>query len=336
MGDNEGQQSQTSLLGELQEVGNALRPLLRRLPRAKKVIDKLTGGVTNAGFEALVSRLNRYRTGNLIQEAQDVADTTGLPLPDVFDRLVRQRRIDELTMEALRRVSENANSQSEAKSANTTESGKPQTTTDRWFQELYAEAGAVDEENVREAFVRILVGEMQAPGSFSLRSLRVMGAISQSTAEHFRRAASVSIRLTSNGKHIIDARIPEVGGQLGQNCLQGDGLSYDVLTDLTENGLVHSDYSSFHPYGPRVLVFDAQQPSQSVMHIPFTYQNATWLLIPENNLGNVQPLKVRGAKLTSCGVELLKIVDIESLPNFTEKLVRHFLRSGYKMTRSTK
>ena len=334
MGEDEGQEPETSLLGQLSEVGHALRPLLRRLPSAKKAIEKLTGGLTSAGAKALASRLHRYRTGNLIQEAQQVADATGLPLPEVFDRLVRQRRIDELTMDALRRVSDSADTQSETENAETAGSERPGTT-DRWFHALYVEASAVDEEDVREAFERILAGEMQAPGSFSLRSLRAMGAVSRSTAQRFRRAASVSIRLTPDGKHIMDARVPAIGGALGQNCLQSEGLSYDVLTDLTENGFVHSDYGSYHPYGPLGLPFDAQRPLQRVVQIPFTHQGATWVLIPKGDLDKAQPLKVQGAKLTSCGVELLKIVDIESLPDLTEKLVEHFSQSGYQMVRST-
>ena len=333
MDEDEVQEQDTSLLAELSEVGNALRPLLRRLPNARKAVEKLTGGLASAGTKALSSRLDRYRTGNLIQEAQQVAEATGLPMPDVFDRLVRQRRIDELTMEALRRVNDSAETQSEPEKAETAESEKP-ATTDRWFQTLYAEAGPVDEEDVREAFVRILAGEIQAPGSFSLRSLRVMGAINQTTAQRFRRAASVSIRLTIDERHIMDARVPAIGGGLGQNCLKSEGLSYGVLTDLTENGLVHSDYSSWRPYGPLELPFDLQQSLRNVPQIPFTHQGTAWVLIPEKIQEKVQSLKVEGAMFTSCGVELLKIVDIEPLPDFTEKLVEHFSQLGYRMVPS--
>ena len=209
--------------------------------------------------------------------------------------------------------------------------------TDRWFHTLYAEASAVDEAFIREAFVRILAGEIQAPGSFSLRSLRVMGAISQSTAKHFLRAASVSIRLTFDGKHIMDARIPAIGGSLGQNCLSTDGLSYDVLLDLTENGLVHGDYNSYHPYGPLGLESSSKQFTQpmpsKVIQIPFFHQNTRRMLLHKNN--QAQPINVTGAKFTSCGVELLNIVDIETLPNFTKRLEGHFSHLGYQMVQST-
>lgn len=333
MSDDGEEHPDTSLLGKLSELGNAITPLLRRLPSAKKAVEKLTGGLTSVGTKALASRLHRYRTGNLVKEAQLVADATGLPLPVVFDKLVRQRRIDELTMEALRRNCESADVQMAADNDDTAEADT-ESTTDRWFHALYDEAGTVDEEDVREAFVRILAGEMRAPGSFSLRTLRVMGALSRSTAQRFRRAASVSIRLTPDGKYIVDARIPALGGALGQNCLQGEGLSYDILTDMTENGLVHPDYGSYHPYGPLGLPSDAQHPLRSLAQMPFAHQGAMWMLIPQSGVENAKPLRVSGAKLTSCGVELLKIVDIESLPEFTAKLSGYFSQSGYQMVRS--
>ena len=72
------------------------------------------------------------------------------------------------------------------------------------------------------------------PGRFSVQTLRVLGTISTATAERFSRAASLSMSRDSD-----DARIPAVGGALNNNCLKDVGLSFDVLTLLTENGLLH-------------------------------------------------------------------------------------------------
>ena len=330
MSEHDEEHPETSLLEELSELRNAIRPLLRRLPNARKAIDMLTGGLADTGTKALASRWDLYRTGNLVKEAQQVADASGLPLPAVFDTLIRQRRIDELTMDALRRVGESADSQ-DATGTDAKE-GDSKDTADRWFHTFYEEAGIVDEVDVREAFVRILAGEIQTPGSFSVRTLRVVGAMSRSTAQHFRRAASVSIQLTPDGEHIFEARIPAVGGELGSNCLQEDGLPYSVLTDLTENGLLHPDYGSHRPYGPLDLP-DALQRLGPVQ-IPFAHQGAIWKLIPKADIEKATPVRVVGAQLTSCGVELLRIVDIEPLPEFTSKLEAHFSQSGYQMVRS--
>ena len=324
-------QSETGLLEELFELGKAIRPLLRRLPNARKAIDRLTGGLAGAGTKALAARMRRYRTENLVEEARQVADATGLPLPAVLDTLVRQRRIDELTMDAVRRAAESVDVD-EAPSTGGSETADKDTA-DRWFHTLYEEAGTVDEADVREAFVRMLAGEIQTPGSFSVRTLRAVGAMSRETASHFRRAASVSIRLTPDGEHILDARVPAIGGALGANCLQKDGLPYRVLTDLAENGLLHPDYNSYHEYGPLNLPGNIGQRVGHVQ-IPFAHQDVMWLLIPSGDAGKPKSTRVNGVQLTSCGVELLRIADIEPLPDFTRKLADHFAQSGYRMARS--
>ena len=213
--------------------------------------------------------------------------------------------------------------------------GRPKDTADRWFHTLY-EGSGYGGRGRRARGVRADTGpqiQIQAPGSFSVRTLRAVGAMTRLTARHFRRAASVSIRLTPDGMHIMDARIPAVGGALGANCLQKDGLPYSVLTDLTENGLLHPDYNSYHPYGPLDLPVDAGQRLGPVQ-IPFAHQDAMWVLVPNGDAEKAKSIRVNGAQLTSCGVELLGVADIEPLPDFTRKLADHFAQAGYRMVRS--
>ncbi len=92
-----------------------------------------------------------------------MADATGLPVPVILNKLVRQRQIDELTMDALRHVGENADTEDKHASKPT---GDAESSTDSWFYTFCAEANIVDEENVRKAFTRVFAGEMQAPVRF--------------------------------------------------------------------------------------------------------------------------------------------------------------------------
>ena len=322
-----------TLLVDLREFGEVAGRLIRRLPGLKNAVDKLTGGLAGDGVKALRSRWELYRTGNLVREAELIAKTSGLPLPMVFDTLLRQRRIDELTVEAVLRVEEKRDEDGVGDRADTKTADRSQTT-NRWFETLMQEAGTVDEDDVREAFVRVLANEIESPGTFSVRTLRILGAMSRTTAQLFRRAVSVSIRLDMGGKHIMDARIPALGGKLGQNYLQDEGLSYSALTDLTENGLIHPDYGSWHPYGPLDLGGQAHQPRRLNPQIPFVHQSSMWMLVPMDNSKEATQMKVAGAQFTSCGTELLRIVDVEPLPEFTEKLTAYFSKSGYNMIRS--
>ena len=321
----EEEQPEASLSQELAQLGTAMQPLFRRLPNAKKALDKLTGGLVSAGMGALGSRIHRYRTVNLVDEAKQISDTSGMPLPAVFSTLVKQRRIDGLAVDALKIVQSVPDSDSTLKSDN-------EETTDRWFQTFYDEAGMVDESDVREVFLRILAGEITKPGSFSLRTLRIVGTISQKTARNFRRAASVRISTGFHvaGTHILaDERIPAIGGGLGSNCLKDEGLTYSVLEDLMEHDLISTDLNSEFPYGVSIKL---KPNSAHLTPVPATHQREQWLLTPKDLSKKAEGIMVGGVGFTSCGRELIDIVDTEAMPKFKDKLVAHLSELGLQVT----
>ena len=45
----------------------------------------------------------------------------------------------------------------------------------------------------------------------------------------------------------------------------------------------------------------------------------------------MKSVRVSGAAFTAAGRELLKVVDIEPMPAFTERLKAHFAKSKYQM-----
>lgn len=322
-----------TLADELVAWVKATMPLVRRIPNAVKSLDKLTGGSVEAGVEALKARMRLARTRSLSDEAKVVADNSGLPLPVVFDHLAKQRRIDEMTVEAIRRAAE----KTQAKAEEAGDDANAQTTDDRWFDAYRLEASMASDDVVREAFVRVLAGEIEDPGAFSVRTLRVMGSMNQVTAARFRRAASVSVRLEPGDiggkRHVMDARIPAMGGRLGSNALKEFGLPYDVLTDLTENGLLHPDYGSGHPYGQIYFAGGVLPSGQASGPLPLhmRHQGPLWDLVPEPPNTSGSSLRIEGAALTSVGIELLGIVDIEEMPAFTERFRQYLTSVKYRM-----
>ena len=66
---DEKEQTETSLPEDVAQFWTATRAILKRLPNAKKAVDRLTGGLLGDGMKALASRLHRYRTANLVEEA---------------------------------------------------------------------------------------------------------------------------------------------------------------------------------------------------------------------------------------------------------------------------
>lgn len=315
-------------LGEdLANVVKALAPVFgNRFPNVRRAVRRLTGDVSDAAIDALVARLRRYRTHQQMETINDVAKTSGLPFPAVARALGEQRCIDELLASALAEVS------SQDDGAAAPAASKDSTPRD-WFDVYRREATDRSEGELREAFVRILAGEIQCPGTFSVRTLRVLGMVDQGTASLFRKAVSVSVRLEvpfQDGRlsgHVRDVRIPAVGGSLGQNCLAEYGFDYRALMALTEAELLDSEYSTVAEYGP----LSPTHPTEPNQQIPMVHQGRMWLLIPRSPDRQGKPLGVPGAMFTRAGRELLTIVDIEKMPPFTEQLQQHFESEGYSM-----
>ena len=321
--------SDNSGIGEdLANVVKALAPLVRnRFPNARRAVRRLTGDVPDAALNALTARLQRYRTLQELETINEVVKTSGLPGPVVARALAEQKRIDGLLASALQAIADQYDG-----SAEPAASGES-TTPDDWFDVYKREATDRSEGELREAFVRILAGEIQHPGSFSVRTLRVLGMLDQGTASLFRKAVSVSVRLEIpmiDGRlsgHIRDFRIPAVGGSLNQNCLAEHGFDYRALTALTEAELIHSEYSSSATYGP----VSPTHPTEPNQQVPMVHQDRMWLLVPQSPDKQGVPVSVTGAMFTKVGRELLQIVDIEQTPSFTKQLKQHFASLGYAM-----
>ena len=200
-----------------------------------------------------------------------------------------------------------------------------------WIESFRREAADRGQGEMRDTFARILSVEIRQPGTFSIRALRIVGALSQSTAHLFSKAASLRVGMeivVSDGGsgsrlHVLDARVPSLGGSLGNNHLKSEGLDYRRLIELTENGLLHGDYDSWHTYNPAM-----PNPKIGVAGgiVPFVHQDKKWALMPLPNFKGSSQLKLHGAKFTTVGEELLNIVDIDQNPAFLNK-VRAYLRS---------
>ena len=320
--------SDGSGLGEdLANVVKALAPLFRnRFPSVRRAVRRLTG-VSDAALDALFARLQRYRTHQELETINEVVKTSGLPGPVVARALAEQKRIDGLLASALQVVADQYDGSAESAASGDS------TTPDDWFDVYKREATDRSEGEMRETFVRILAGEIQHPGSFSVRTLRVLGMLDQRAASLFRKAVSVSVRKEipfRDGRlsgHVLDVRIPAVGGSLDQNCLAKFGFNYQALTALTEAELLHSEYSSSADYGPLA----PPHPTEPNQQFPMVHQDRMWLLIPQSPDKQGVPVRVTGAMFTKVGTELLRIVDIEQTPSFTEQLQQHFASLGYSM-----
>ena len=199
-----------------------------------------------------------------------------------------------------------------------------ETISDDWLNAFETEARQKSTEEMQALFGKILAGEIRKPGSYSTRTVKIMGSLDQNIANHFVRLCSLSVSTQSE-----DIRVPSLGGNAGNNALQEYGLNFATLNLLNEHGLVISDYNSWQEYMPCVALPGG---GPQAVCLPFGYQGRHWILMPMSNDKIGQTLKIEGVALTRSGRELSRIVKIEPIDNYSTQLAWFFQRNGFRMT----
>ena len=200
-----------------------------------------------------------------------------------------------------------------------------------WTARFFNEVQDVSSEEMRSLWVRVLAGEIERSGSTSIRTLSVLKNLDQRTANLFGRLCSACVFLTPpDGQNaIIDARVPSLGKSAGQNSLRPYGLGFTELNCLNEHGLIISDYNSWQDYA---LAFAIEGKNQRPpVHLPFTFQDKRWALVPTEQRRQNKEMKLSGVALTGAGRELSRVVESMPLPEYAQALKDYFLREHLQM-----
>ena len=203
---------------------------------------------------------------------------------------------------------------------------------DDWLNHFETEARQKSTEEMQLRFGRILAGEIRQPGSYSIKAIKLLGELDQNTAALFKRLCSACVVFgvfgIPNGDHIIDARVPSLGGNAGSNALSKYGFSFGQLNILNEYGLIISDYNSW--YDCNMCVVNKVKP----VLLPFQYQERYWILLPSSEQGNKSEFRLSGVALSRVGRELFRIVNQDPMPEYTEALKKYFAGQNLQMVES--
>ena len=148
-----------------------------------------------------------------------------------------------------------------------------------WAARFFGDVQDVSSPEMQLLWAKVLAGEVERPGSTSIKTLSILRNLDRQTASLFRSLCSMCVSLKLGGNQFLDARVPSLGGDAAANALQGYGLSFDNLNALNEHGLVISDYNSRMNYKICVSNSLAEQSSQTAL-LPFTHQGNQWVLVP--------------------------------------------------------
>lgn len=203
-----------------------------------------------------------------------------------------------------------------------------------WTARFFNDIQDVSTQETQFLYAKILAGEVERPGSTSIRTLSILRDLDRSTAALFRTlcSACISLRLAEN--NILDARVPSLGGNAGANALQKYGLGFDQLNALNEHGLIIADYNSSYDYKMSVGVpLSGSEPNY--LRIPFWFQGRRWVLEPTTQHLDTNELRVIGVALTRSGRELSRIVELEPMEAYVQDLTEFFSKQGLRMVESS-
>lgn len=198
-----------------------------------------------------------------------------------------------------------------------------------WTARYFNDVQDVSSKEMQLLWARVLSGEVERPGSTSIRTLSILKNLDKATAGLFRRLCSACVSLRPDGKEIWDARVPSLGGAPASNALRKYGLSFGNLNVLNEHGLIIPDYNSWFDF--RMCIGAGMFESKPV-RLPFNFQGRSWVLVSSNQRDKDQEFRLSGVALTRSGRELLEIVDLEPMNEYTQDLMKFFEAENLRMT----
>ena len=233
-------------------------------------------------------------------------------------KIIREQiNLDEITKNA-------ANELSSQEYNNHQQEQKQSELSDDWLNEFENCAKLKSSEDMKMIFGKILSGEIQKPGTFSIRTVRLISQLDNQAAKLFQLLCSQSISMYL-GDHIFDARVVSLSGNAASNSLSQYGLSFDNLNVLQEYGLIISDYNSQMPYAQCIA-------NEHVwIGTSIRFGNKLYGLVPSDREKYDKVLKIHGVALSKSAKELLNTIPLTPVPNYESKLREYFESKHLKM-----
>jgi hypothetical protein len=194
---------------------------------------------------------------------------------------------------------------------------------DDWLSEFENLARLKSSEDMKIIFGKILSGEISSPGTFSIRTVRLISQLDNEAAKLFQLLCSMTV--TMDVGYPVDARVVSLSGSAANNSLAKFGLSFDKLNILQEYGLIISDYNSWMRYGP-CIAHNGNQVSAILR-----FKNRKYGFIPTDKERYDKELKLDGIALTKAGKELLTIIPLIEVPQYKSELESFFISKYLQM-----
>lgn len=251
------------------------------------------------------------KEGNVISEQIEVPkEYINIASSKFAAKVIKEQlNLDQITLNAATELANNKQIENNDKEA--------EDISEDWLNEFENLARLKSSEDMKLVFGKILSGEIIKPGSFSIKTIKLISQLDNQAAKLFQVLCNqtASLRIAEN---VFDARVISLNGNAASNSLSQFGLSFDNLNVLQEYGLIISDYNSFMPYTP--CIANEQMQVGAAIH----FQGKTFGLIPTDKDKFDKVLKLNGVALTKAGKELLDIIPITPADKYRDALIEFF------------
>ena len=203
-----------------------------------------------------------------------------------------------------------------------------------WTARFFSDVQDVSSEEMQRLWAKVLAGEVERPGSTSLKAMSMLTGLDRNTAILFSTLCSARMipLIGLQGGGTIQAGtdiIPSLGGSAARNSLQEYGLSYASLNRLNEHGLIVPEYNSTWTN----QVIDAgPDKSPRWISMAFGFQDQIWVLVPIDKREGDFNAVINGILLTTSGMELARVVDIRAMPEYQQAVTHFFEQKGLGMS----
>ena len=181
---------------------------------------------------------------------------------------------------------------------------------DDWFNVFEKEASQKSSDDMQRRFGRVLAGEIEKPGSYSIKAVKILGEMDQKVAMYFKKLCSLSTGLLKSTGDISSLSVITLeSSPLSSQTLEKYGLSYRTISTLQEYGLAsNSDFTYL---------------SLDNLPVLFRHQEQNWAVsFVDSNRDKSQQLQLFGIQFSRVAQELYKLVDQYPIPEYTEDLKR--------------
>lgn len=191
-----------------------------------------------------------------------------------------------------------------------------------WLNTFSDAAACFGSDYMSKVFGKILAGEIRNPGSFSIRTLKIVAQLDKNVAELFVKLCQLSLVLRGTDGKCFDARMITLGRDPNQaDAFAEFGIRYWDLVLLQEYGLISSVENSAATYTASIYRGDR------FIGVRYADKRAGFI---QKEGTRVEELRLAGIMLGAAGRELVDVVSMVSNPNYTKALNQYLDALGVK------